>query len=181
MATPPRPVFRKQTNLITRRCRDRKFLLTPCKTVNDVLLYVVAAMAEKWEIDVHGLVGMSSHYHAEVTDVRGNEPDFLRDVNSSVSKALNRFYGRSGRFWGDGQYHKLALIDGKSQLDRLIYLYTNPVAAGLVRRHEDWPGVLTRPCFQGAYEIRVKRPEFYFREKKWPEEAILRIVPIPSP
>ena len=143
------------------------------------MLYVVAVMAEKWKIDVHGLVGMSSHYHAETTDVHANEPDFVRDVNSSVSKALNAYYGRSGRFWEDEKYHKLALLDEESQLDRLIYLYTNPVAAGLVRKHEEWPGVLTRPCFQGAYEIRVKRPGFYFREKKWPEEAVLRITPPP--
>ncbi|MEM7232679.1 MAG: hypothetical protein AAF517_10915, partial [Planctomycetota bacterium] len=66
--------------MITRRCVDRKFLLTPCRAVNDTLLYVVAVMAEKWKIDVHGLVGMSSHYHAETTDVHANEPDFVREV-----------------------------------------------------------------------------------------------------
>ncbi|MEM7232320.1 MAG: hypothetical protein AAF517_09110 [Planctomycetota bacterium] len=176
-----RPVRTFSTELNTRRCSERRFFLNPCAVVSEIVLYVFAVIANRYGIAVHALCVMSSHYHLVMTDVRGKLPKFFQDAHSLIARSLNAFHGRSENFFAGGkQPSRVELLDEEAQLEKLIYLYTNPVAAGLVKRWEEWPGVITKPCFRGAYTIRVKRPRFFFRAKRWPAEITLRITPPPA-
>jgi hypothetical protein len=67
----------------------------------------------------------------------------------------------------------LPIVDAQAVIDRVAYVATNPVTAGLVARPEDWPGVnLWRPG-----RIRVPRPSTYFDpEGAYPERVELNIV-----
>jgi len=56
----------------------------------------------------------------------------------------------------------------------------NPVAAGLVRRGRDWPGLWTAPQAIGT-TIRTARPERFFSKKgQLPEVATLTLTPPPG-
>jgi hypothetical protein len=58
----------------------------------------------------------------------------------------------------------------------------NPVAAGLVRRAADWPGVKTLPAHLGVAVLQASRPKVFFDPKnpKWPETASLTLTVPPS-
>ena len=48
-------------------------------------------------------------------------------------------------------------------LEKVAYCIANPVAAGLVRRADQWPGVTTTPEQLGRASWTAKRPDFYIR------------------
>jgi hypothetical protein len=56
----------------------------------------------------------------------------------------------------------------------------NPVAAGLVWRAHEWPGVTTIPEDLGTREFTAKRPEGYFDadNPRWPEQVTLKLAPL---
>ena len=169
------------TYLLTRRTTQRQFLLTPCAVVNEVMLYLLAVYAERYSIDVHAFVCMSSHIHLVCTDVKGKLPFFMAQFLSLSARALNAFHGRFENFWSNERYSRVLLPGEIEQLDKLVYTHTNPVTAGLVEDHEDWPGAATRPILSGAYEIEIARPDHFFREdsETMPASARLRVTAPP--
>ena len=177
----PRPVRPNTTYLLTRRTTQRQFLLTPCAVVNEVMLYLLAVMAERYTIDVHAFVCMSSHIHLHCTDVKGRLPFFMAQFLSLSARSLNAFHGRFENFWSNERYSRVELPGDVEQLEKLVYVLTNPVSAGLVEKHEDWPGAVTRPLLDGAYEIEVRRPDHFFDEdsETMPASARLRVTPPP--
>jgi hypothetical protein len=48
--------------MLTRRVRGRTLLLRPCPRTNQIVQYVVAVMAAKWNICVHAFVFLGNHY-----------------------------------------------------------------------------------------------------------------------
>jgi hypothetical protein len=58
----------------------------------------------------------------------------------------------------------VALQSPEDVLDKLAYVLANPVAAGLVRRGSEWPGLWSAPAAIGAGAREVKRPDRYFRK-----------------
>ena len=176
----PRPVKKDSTELTTRRCTQRSFLLNPETVVNQILLYVLAIIADRYDVAVHAVCVMSSHIHSELTDVEGRIPKFFQDAHSLIARAVNAYYGRSENLFAGGkQTGRVELLDEEAALDKLVYIYTNPVAAGLVRHWGDWPGVVTPLCYRDL-TIRVCKPDFFFRAKRWPEFVTLKITPPPA-
>jgi len=174
----PRYVVPGQTYLLTRRCLLRTFRLRPGPLTNDIVLYCLAFAAWKTGVQVHAVCVMSNHVHALVTDPAGRLPDFLREFHRSVAKALNAAQGQWENLWSTEKSHALPLADDYAMIHRIAYIVTNPVKDGLVRRPEDWPGVLLwKPC-----EMPVRRPKVYFAEDgECPDEIVLRIVRPPRP
>ena len=74
--------------------------------------------------------------------------------------------------------HAAIIADAQALIDRIAYTAVNPVAAGLVARPEDWPGVtLWKPT-----ELDVKRPDAFFDARgTCPPVARVRIVQPPRP
>jgi hypothetical protein len=66
-------------------------------------------------------------------------------------------------------------------VEKAAYVLANPVAAGLVRRGREWPGLWSAPESIAASPIVVSRPKVFFREKgQMPAKAELAIVPPPG-
>jgi hypothetical protein len=69
------------------------------------------------------------------------------------------------------------LVTDQDVEDKIGYVVANPVAAGLVKRPEDWPGVVA----WGEDSWRVARPRSYFREDgSCPEQLTLSFERPPS-
>ena len=62
------------TYLITRRTILRHMLLRPDRLMNQILVYLLAVMANRHGLQVHALCTMSDHLHLVVTDERGTLP-----------------------------------------------------------------------------------------------------------
>ncbi|MEM7262568.1 MAG: transposase [Planctomycetota bacterium] len=187
MPSHARPVLRGTTYLVTKRCAFRWFLLTPTPFVTQVMLYCLAVAANRFGVAVHAACVMSNHVHLVLTDYKGWLPKFMHWFNLQSSKCLNAHYGRAGPLWEDRPYSRVTLngevetedvIDPLSCdddiLDKMVYVLTNPVSAGLVPCGEDWPGLRTGFLEGGREEISVERPKLYFKSP--PPKAVLSVV-----
>ncbi|HSD18747.1 MAG TPA: hypothetical protein VLC54_01825 [Anaeromyxobacter sp.] len=179
--TAPRQVLPGTTYLVTRRCAQRQFLLRPSAVTNGVFLYVLAAAARRFCVKVHAFCVLSNHFHLLVTDPDARLPAFEQYLDSLVARALNATLGRWESFWAPNSYSAVALISRVDVLDKAAYVLANPVAAGLVRRGREWPGLWSDPAQIGASAIEAKRPAVFFRPNgKMPETIELELTPPPG-
>ena len=164
--------------LITRRCIQRQFLLTPSKMiVNEILLFCLAHSANKYDVQVHAATFLSNHFHIVVTDTKGRLPQFMHWLDLYSAKCINAFRGRWGALFEPESYSGVDLIEDNDILDKMLYTLINPVQAGLVRWGFEWPGFRSRPEDVGEREYVVKRPEIFFSPKgSIPKEARLTFV-----
>jgi REP-associated tyrosine transposase len=160
----PRQILAGTTYLVTRRCSERRFFLRPSKAVNEIFLYVLAVAAERYGVLVHAACVLSNHVHMIVTDPHARLPEFHRYLDGLVARAVNCSLGRWESFWDPDSYSAVRLGGESDILDKLVYVLANPVAAGLVGRAHEWPGVWTDPAAIGGAPIVVARPKEFFRE-----------------
>jgi REP element-mobilizing transposase RayT len=179
--TAPRRVLPGTTYLITRRCAQRQFLLRPSATTNAIFLYVLAVAARRFGIQVHAFCVLSNHFHAIVTDPDARLPAFKQYLDSLVARAVNAVLGRWESFWAPSSYSAVVLTSAADVIDKTAYVLANPVAAGLVARGRDWPGLWSAPEAMGRARIVAARPTTFFRPNGYlPEEAELELVAPPG-
>lgn len=171
--TSPRRVLPGTVYLITRRCSERRFFLRPSAVVNEVFLFVLALAARRCGILVHAFCVLSNHAHFIVTDPSGRLPAFMQYVDSLVARAVNASLGRFESFWaGDGSYSAVEPLDPGDVVAKTAYVLANPVAAGLVRRGADWPGLWTSPDQIGSTTLTARRPKVFFDPKGYLPESV---------
>jgi REP element-mobilizing transposase RayT len=181
--TAPRQILPGSTSLVTRRCTQRQYLLRPCAEVTQLFGFLLAVAAERFHVDVHAVCVMSNHVHLVVTDREARLPAFNRFLGSLVARSMNALLDRSENFWAPSRTSLVVLQTPADILDKMAYVLANPVAAGLVRRGRQWPGLWSDPARVGADAIEFKRPGWFFRKKgktALPDAARLRLVPPPG-
>lgn len=179
--TPARCVLPGATWLVTRRCLEGRFLLVPREVAVRVMGYCLAVMSVRYGVLVHGVSAMSNHWHAVVTDPRGEVSDFARDFHALVARVLNAYYGRRDSFWSGEPASLVRLVTAEDVLDKLVYTLANPVSARLVRTHRDWPGLHSVPESCTHAPRRFSRPDKLLRRKgPLPAEAELAITVPPQ-
>jgi putative transposase len=171
MATKPRCVLPGVTTMITRRCSERRFFLLPEPKVTQIFEYLLGMLAKKYGIAIHAYVAMSNHYHLVVTDIEGRLPDFQRDLNSMLARALNCHWGRWEAFWDRDSYSGVELLEDQDVISKMAYTLANPVKARLVGRVGDWEGATSAKMGFGQRRW-IRRPEKFFSEAM-PEEVEL--------
>ena len=154
----PRRIVPEETYLITRRCAQRTFRLRPHADTNQIFIYCLALAAQKTGVRLHAACVMSNHHHLIVTDADGNLPDFLRELHRLTAKAINAVQGQWENLWAAEQCSIVRLVTDEDIEEKIAYVLANPVAAGLVRTTEEWPGVLV----WGERQMCVRRPSAYF-------------------
>src|ERR1700761_5521337 len=154
-------VTKGATYLVTRRCTQRQFLLRPSAEMNRIFRYCLAYAAMRTGIEVHGLVAMSNHWHGVVTDPDARLPEFLQLLHRLIAGATNLLLGRAENLWAAEAPSAVQLEHPDDVLDRLAYVIANPVAAGLVKDPNEWPGVITTRLGE---TLVAERPEIFFRE-----------------
>jgi putative transposase len=179
--TAPRQVLPGATYLVTRRCAQRQFLLSPGGTTNEVFGYVLAVAALRFDVQVHAYCVLSNHFHLVVTDRTARLPAFEQYLDSLVARALNASLGRWESFWAPHSYSAVALTTPEDIIDKVAYVLANPVAAGLVHRGCDWPGLWSAPEGIGIANLLFRRPTTFFRANGgMPDTATLELVPPPG-
>jgi hypothetical protein len=126
-----------------------------------------------------------THHHTRVTPTADNLPEFLRLTHGETSRALNTLlaelrYDAPGELFDDRQTHPLRLLDAEAQASHHVYEHLNTVAAGLVARPEDMPGLsLSHDRWKGGV-IAVRRPPIYVDPRTSPAELPLVVTPDPE-
>jgi putative transposase len=173
--TAPRPIHPGTTYMITRRCSERRFFLKPGPIVNAIFQYVLALASARYGIAIHAYCVLSNHVHIVLTDPDGCLPEFNRYLDGLVARAVNAFIGHWESFWDPGSVSQVVLETPEAILEKMTYVLANPVAAGLVRRAAEWPGLWSAPTLIGA-AIIAKRPEFFFDPKGYlPPTATIQL------
>jgi putative transposase len=162
--TAPRQVLKGTTYLVTRRCSQRQLLLRPSKATNEIFLYVLAVAAQRYGVRIHAFCVLSNHFHLVLTDPHARLPAFEQALDSLVARAVNCSLGRRESFWAPPSYSAVALATAGDILDKTAYVLANPVAAGLVRRARQWPGLWSDPVSIGGAAIVAPRPSTFFRK-----------------
>ena len=162
--TKPRRHIAGQIALLTRRCSERRYFLRPDDYINRVAPFEVGKAANKHGQAVYAAVAMSNHVHFGVGDTTGERSKFMQDSMSGIARARNCDLKRRGHFWEAGSYGDTVLLDKDAIERKLLYIWLNPVRAGLVERAEDWPGFIILPRDWGE-TITIDKPgKFYGRK-----------------
>jgi REP element-mobilizing transposase RayT len=135
---------------------------------NRIFRYCLAFAARRTGVILHAACVMSNHHHLVVTDPRGVLPDFLRELHRLTAKATNASQGHWENLWAAEPCNVVRLVTDEDVEDKIAYVVANPVAAGLVKQPEQWPGVLV----WGPKTHRAERPRSYFREEGTCPEAL---------
>jgi REP element-mobilizing transposase RayT len=172
----PRQILPGSTYLVTRRCTQRQFLLKPTPLTNMIFAFCLAMAAIRTGVLLHAFCVLSNHWHGVVTDPQGRLPEFLAYLHKYVSKCINASLGRWENLWSSEPPSIVRLESDEDVLDKIAYVMTNPLAAGLVKRSSKWPGL--REYQPGTHIVR--RPRVFFRSNgPMPEVASLTLVPPP--
>ncbi len=175
--TPPRRHIAGQIAMITRRCAQRRYFLRPDDYINTVLPFEVGKAAERHGQYIYAAVGMSNHVHFAVGDSTGDRSAFMKDAMSGIARARNRDLDRDGHFWASGSYGDTVLLDRDAIERKLLYIWLNPVRAGLVDRAEDWPGFKILPKHWGE-TISIEKPDQFYGRRN---PDVVKFTPKPPP
>ncbi len=180
--TQPRKVYPGQTVQLVRRTLRRTFLLRPDLDLNQLILYLVALFAQKFGIQVCALQVLSDHYHMVLTDVLGQLPDFMRELNRILALCVKVLRKWEGPAWEPSGPSVVELLTAEAEAEAMVYTWLNVVRAGLVSDPRDWPGVTTSLDDLDGPTTLVKRPEGYLDASsgKWPETVELRLTMPPK-
>ncbi len=161
--TAPRQVLPGTTYLVTRRCSQRQLLLRPSRSTNAIFLYVLALAARRYGVRVHAFCVLSNHFHLVVTDPEARLPAFEQYLDGLVARAVNSCLGRWEAFWAPSSYSAVALETPADVISKVAYVLANPVAAGLVSRGAEWPGLWSSADQIGGAPFVARRPDAFFR------------------
>jgi REP element-mobilizing transposase RayT len=179
--TAPRQILEGTTYLVTRRCSERRFFLRPSKDTNAIVEYLLAFAAERYGIRIHGYCVLSNHYHFVLTDPHARLPDFHRDLDALVARAVNCSIGRWESLWDRESFSAVRLETREAIVEKMVYVLANPVEAGLVRYASEWPGLWSNERLLRGEVLTLQRPKDFFRGNgPLPSVARLQLHPPPG-
>jgi putative transposase len=175
--TMPRRVIAGATVMITRRTLRRTHLLRPDRKLNQLFVYVLAVLAARYGMAIHGVVVMSTHEHIVLTDVHGRLPRFLQELHRLLALGIKVLRKWEGAVWDPEKTSVVELCTADAIVEKLAYIMANPVAAGLVEHARQWPGLNTLPSELGVAQWSATRPGYFFDPSNpdWPPSATLQL------
>ena len=137
MAHPPRiPVWLRWEQsviyFVTLCVADRKPVLANPETLT--ALQSAARRLQHWQ--VIAAVVMPDHLHVIATPVKNRESK-VSNLSAALKRWIRQELAASWK-WQPGSFDRL-LRSGESLHSKWLYLYENPMRAGLVQNPDDWP------------------------------------------
>lgn len=174
----PRRLPRERTTFaVCRRVQERQFLLRPDAKLTAMITWLIAACAEPFDIELHAVTVMSTHFHMVLSCEEQRVSAFMELLDANLAKAVNVL--RGGRRGIVFEPNRLGIVELKT-VDAVVfemaYTIVNPVAAGLVWSPEDWPGLSVQLEEIGVGELSGTMPSYYFCAKTWPMHAARAVV-----
>jgi len=112
----------------------------PNKLIKTLLINTLARAQTLYPITIVSFVIMGNHIHTlSIVKDPSNVPRFLEYFKRESATYINKLLGKRKRtVWCKGDDSPVILDYGKA-IERLKYIYLNPVTAGLCNRGLDWP------------------------------------------
>jgi REP element-mobilizing transposase RayT len=129
---------------ITNRTVQGRYLLRPGLVLNDRLLGILGKFQRIHGVQVVMITVLSNHFHTLlVVEDALQQSNFMRDVQSALSREVNRLTGWRGPVFERRFEATPVTNEAKAQVERLRYGLSNGVKEDLVEKVLDWPGVST--------------------------------------
>lgn len=121
---------------------QRGLPLVPTPYLEVIIKGILAAAQTFYPITICHLVVMANHIHLLcVVKNPKHVSDFMRYFKAELAHAVNRLFGWSGyTLWEEG-FDSPVILSPEKLLERMYYIYLNPVAAGLVNKSSEYPGI----------------------------------------
>jgi hypothetical protein len=113
-----------------------------------------------------------------LTDPDARLPEFTHWLFEYTSKCVNASLGRWENLWSREQPSAVRLESLDDILDKILYVMSNPTAAALVPKAEQWPWAISLPKDYLSGPVEVARPELFFRENG-PTPATVKLEMVP--
>ena len=123
-----------------------------------LLLGILSRAQEKYNVEIAHFVFMENHYHIIIFGETKNIDKFFNMLNSLTARLIKFLTGAYpyGKVWSR-RYNSMQILTAKDVIDRIIYIYMNPVRAKLVNRIADWKGACSYNWFySGTKELLFK-------------------------
>ena len=177
--TAPKQHLPGQVVHLTKRTTQRQFLLVNSRKgeMKNAAGYLYFLACKRHRQEPHAVMVMSNHTHLCQTDASGKRSRFLQEFHSFFAKVVNKFRKRRENLWAPGNGGNTWLLDTGKIADTMLYIWLNPVKAGLVERVDHWDHFQILPKHWGK-TMRFKRPD-YFREGDPDKPEFIEYTPMP--
>ena len=100
--------------------------------------FLLAQVADEYDVECWGFCGMRNHYHAILRPLRANISAAMQKLNGEYGQWWNKRHGYVGHLFQDR--FKDQIVQGDKYLMTLIrYVARNPLRAGFVEDLSAWP------------------------------------------
>ena len=116
----------------------------PTRFMRLILESELAKAQQLYPVRLTNLMVMGNHIHLHLlVEDPEDVSHFVGYFKRETAHAVNRLIGRVGHtVWAEG-YDSPIILDAEKAIERLVYFYTNPQSARLVRSIEDYPQLST--------------------------------------
>jgi putative transposase len=160
-----RPIEPNTRYMVTRRTSERRMFLLADEAdgeeIADFFGYTLGLALNRNGQQLHASTAMSNHHHSNVTDVDATLPAFKNVLHAFVARGVNAKRGRDDAFWSSDDPCDVEQLTDERTLEDIVYTYTNPVEAGLVKWARQWAGFSTYGWKFGEVR-RFRRPEWFY-------------------
>lgn len=125
-----------------------------CPLIKKLMFGIIARANSLYpDVAICSWLFMGNHYHGIVINKRTScaLADFMEFVNGEIAKVINRLRGRRNfSVWGK-RYDAEILLTPESVINKMAYMFLNPVQAFLVDSIDHYPGAHTWDQLHNTY------------------------------
>lgn len=174
MGRTPRVIFKDQTYEIVIRARSG-LPLPPTRSTNAIIEGVMARAQRDDKVELSNYCWMANHSHLLTIPKQGQPQQFVNfygETQKKLTDSVRRITGRASlRLW-EGRATTIMLAELQDVIGRLIYIFTNPAAAGLCDSIDEYPGVSSWQAFctcEANVDAEVVTKAYWFPVDSLPE------------
>lgn len=166
----PRIETSEYADFITTRTRNSELWFINNQQVEEAMLGYTAKYVARYGVTLYAIAIEGNHLQAPAQFHHGNRSDFMRDLKSSIARALPRYNSsfQGGTLWG--RRYSNEFLPGPDDIENwFFYTVLQPVQDGLVEKIADYPGY---NCFHDAIwgikrTYKVMNWSKYYEAKRW--------------
>jgi REP element-mobilizing transposase RayT len=144
----PRIETAEFANFLTTKTRNSELWFINNQELQDTILGYIAKYTTRYNVSLYALAIEGNHVHATAKFCDCNRSHFMRDLNSSIARAIPRYASTysGGSLW-KRRYSNEFLPESQDIEDKFFYTVLQPVQDGLVEKPSLYPGY---NCFHDA-------------------------------
>ena len=139
----PRKYFVNNSAVFVSTRTEEGLPFVPTEFMNLIIWGILAKAQSLYpRVTVCSFLFMLNHFHMLiVVDDPEQVSPFIGYIKQETSHCVNRMLGRRQKTIWKAEYDSPTVLDHTKVLDVLTYIYTNPIAAGLVCHIDEYPAV----------------------------------------